>query len=132
MFPETMRAEAERTVADWIVRQPSDELFKAATCQVEILIGFTVLPSGRRRAEMEEAARGMFVDDFYGRILPFKTKAAAAYAKVLAARRKAGRLSGTIDLMLAAIARIRAASVVNRNVTDFEAVSVAIVNPWDE
>ena len=49
------------------------------------------MPSGHRRAELEEAARGMFVDDFYGRILPFKTKAAAAYAKILAARRKAER-----------------------------------------
>ena len=46
--------------------------------------------------------------------------------------RRAGRLSGTIDLMLAAIARTRAASVVNSKMTDFEAVSVAIVNPQDE
>ena len=55
-----------------------------------------------------------------------------AYAEVFAARRKAGRPSGTIDLMLAAIARVHGASVVTRNVADFEGVGVAIVNPWDE
>lgn len=49
---------------------------------------------------------------------------------MLAARRKAGRPGGTIDLMLAAIARVRGASVVTRNVADFEGVGVAIVNPW--
>jgi predicted nucleic acid-binding protein len=46
------------------------------------------------------------------------------------AERPGGR--GTIDLMLAAIARAHGASVVTRNVADFEGVGVAIVNPWDE
>jgi hypothetical protein len=31
-----------------------------------------------------------------------------------------------------AIARVRGASVVTRNVAHFEGVGVAIVNPWDE
>jgi predicted nucleic acid-binding protein len=132
MLSEIMRPEPERKVADWIVRQQSDELFTAAVCQAEILSGLAIMPNGRRRTELEEAARAMFTDDFDGRVLPFDVEAASAYAEVLAARRKAGRPSGTIDLMLAAIARVRGASVVTRNVTDFEGVGVAIINPWDE
>ena len=130
MLSEIMRSEPERSVADWIVRQPSDELFTAAVCQAEILSGLAVMPSGRRRAELEAAARSMFAEDFGGRVLPFDTAAAAVYAEVFAARRTAGRPSGTTDLMLAAIARVRGASVVTRNVADFEGVGVAIVNPW--
>ncbi|MGI4795750.1 MAG: type II toxin-antitoxin system VapC family toxin [Janthinobacterium lividum] len=132
MLSEIMRSEPSRKVADWIVRQPSDELFTAAVCQAEILSGLAVMPSGRRRAELEDAARAMFADDFDERVLPFDAEAAAAYAEMFAARRKAGRPSGTIDIMLAAIARIRGASVVTRNVADFEGVGVAIINPWDE
>ena len=132
MLSEIMRSEPERKVADWIVRQPSDELFTAAVCQAEILSGLAVMPSGRRRANLEEAAHAMFAEDFEGRILPFDTEAAAAYAEVFAARQKAGRPSGTVDLMLAAIALVRRASVVTRNVADFEGVGVAIVNPWIE
>lgn len=132
MLSEIMRPEPERKVADWIVRQQSDELFTAAVCQAEILSGLAVMPSGRRRTELEEAARAMFTDDFDGRVLPFDIEAASAYAEVFVARRKAGRPSGTIDLMLAAIARVRGASVVTRNVADFEGVGVAIINPWDE
>ena len=113
------------------MRQPSDELFTAAVCQAEILSGLAIMPSGRRRADLEEAARAMFADDFAGRVLPFDTEAAAAHAEVFAARRKAGRPSGTVDLMLAAIARACGASVVTRSVADFEGVCVAIVNPWD-
>jgi predicted nucleic acid-binding protein len=132
MLSEIMRSEPEQKVVDWIVRQPSDELFTAAVCQAEILSGLAVMPSGRRRAELEEAARSMFADDFDGRVLPFDAEAASAYAEVFAARRKAGRPSGTIDLMLAGIARARGAGVVTRNVADFEGVGVPIVNPWDE
>ena len=132
MLSEIMRPEPDRKIADWIVRQPSDELFTAAVCQAEILSGLAIMPGGRSRADLEEAARAMFADDFSGRVLPFDTKAAAAYAEVFAARRKVGRPSGTVDLMLAAIARVRGASVVTPNVADFEGVGVAIVNPWDE
>lgn len=132
MLSEIMRPEPDRKIADWIVRQPSDELFTAAVCQAEVFSGLAIMPNGRRRADLEEAARAMFADDFEGRILPFDTEAASGYAEVFAARRKIGRPSGTVDLMLAAIARVRGASVVTRNVADFEGVGVAIVNPWDE
>lgn len=127
-----MSAVPARKVADWILDQPSEELFTAAVCQAEILSGIAILPNGRRRADLEEAARAMFADDFQGRVLPFDTDAAAAYAEVFAARRKAGRPAGTIDLMLAAIARVRGASVVTRNVADFEGVGLTIINPWDD
>ncbi len=35
-------------------------------------------------------------------------------------------------MMLAAIARKRDASIVTRNVADFEGVGLTIINPWDE
>lgn len=116
---------------DWIVRQPSDALCTAAVCQAEILSGLAIMPSGRRRADLEEAARAMFADDFDGRILPFDTEAAAAYTEIFAARRTIGRSSGTVDLMLAAIALARRASVVTRNIADFKAVGVTVINSWD-
>ena len=131
MLSEIMRPKPAQKIVDWIVRQPSDALCTAAVCQAEILSGLAIMPGGRRRAELEEAARAMFTDDFDGRILPFDTKAAAAYAEAFVARRKAGRPSGAVDLMLAAIARVHGASVVTRNLADFEGVGVAIINPWD-
>ncbi|WP_428391585.1 PIN domain-containing protein [Lichenicoccus sp.] len=80
MLSEIMRPEPERKIADWIVRQPSDELFTAAVCQAEILSGLAIMLGGRRRADLEEAAPAMFADDSDGRILPFDIEAAAAYA----------------------------------------------------
>ena len=132
MLSEMMRPKPEGKIADWIVRQPSDDLFTAAVCQAEILSGIAILPSGRRRAALEAAAYSMFETDFARRVLPFDAEAATAYAELFAARRTAGRPSGTIDLMLGGIARVRGASVVTRNVADFEGLGLRIVNPWDE
>jgi predicted nucleic acid-binding protein len=57
-------------------------------------------------------------------------RAAGAYAEMFAARRRAGRPVSTIDLMVAAIAWSHGASVVTRNVTDFDSCGVDIIDPW--
>jgi toxin FitB len=125
-----MTAQPPPEVGAWMSAQPPDLLFIAAICQAEILAGLAILPEGRRRFELETAARAMFLEDFDGRVLAFDSAAAVNYAAIFAARRRAGRPVATIDLMIAAIARSHGASVVTRNVSDFEGCDVAIVNPW--
>jgi predicted nucleic acid-binding protein len=124
-------AQPDQTVSNWFLDQPSVQLATASVCQAEILSGIAILPNGRRRTDLDAAARAMFAVDFEGRILPFDSEAASAYAELFAVRRKAGRPSGTVDLMIAAIARVNGASVVTRNVADFEGLGLTIVNPWD-
>src|SRR5262249_14044611 len=116
-------------VVAFISRQPVELLFTASICQAEILSGIAVMPEGRRRLGFEAAARAMFLEDFEGRILPFDSDAAVAYADIFAARKRMGRPAAA-DLMIAAIAYCRNASLVTRNAADFEACNVAIVNPW--
>src|SRR5271169_1315659 len=125
-----MMAQPPPEVAIWVSGQPEDLLFTAAICQAEILSGLAVLPEGRRRSELESAARAMFLDDFDGRVLPFDTVAAEGYADIYARRRRAGRPGATADLMIGAIARAHGASVVTRNVSDFDGCGVPIINPW--
>jgi hypothetical protein len=129
---EMMRAQPPAAVATWISAQQADLLFTATICQAEILTGIAVLPEGRRRLALEAAAQAMFMEDFTGRVLAFDVEAAVAYAAIFAARRRIGRPTATTDLMIAAIARSQGASVVTRNVSDFEGCGIAVVKPWDE
>jgi toxin FitB len=117
-------------VAQWMGAQPVDLLFTATVCQAEILSGIAVLPRGRRREGLELAAVAMFHEDFAGRILPFDSEAAVTYAELFAARRAAGRPTATADLMIAAIARARGASLVTRDIGDFEGCGLTLINPW--
>jgi predicted nucleic acid-binding protein len=127
-----MAADPVPEVAAWVSGQPADLLFTTAVCQAEILSGLAIMPEGRRRLALEEAAQAVFLEDFEGRVLPFDMAAAVAYAEIFAARRRAGRATATVDLMIAAVALSQGASVVTRNVADFDECGVGIVNPWDE
>jgi predicted nucleic acid-binding protein len=125
-----MAAHAAPEVTIWLARQADDSLFTTVISQAEILSGLAIMPEGRRRRELEAAAHGIFTEDFEGRVLPFDTKAAAAYAETLAARRRAGRATAPLDLMIAAIARANGADVVTRDTGGFEGCGLTLINPW--
>lgn len=130
VLSEMMRVTPAPAVAAWVAAHPAEQLFTATPCQAEILAGIAVLPEGRRRIELETVARAMFAEDFADRLLPFESEAATGYAALFAARQRAGRPPATIDLMIAAIARVWGASVVTRNVADFSGCGVAVIDPW--
>ena len=60
----------------------------------------------------------------------FDAAAAAAYADIFAARRRAGRPTAPLDLMIAAVARANGAGVVTRDIGGFEDCGVPLVDPW--
>ena len=125
-----MASDPAAAVAAWIAAQPAALLFTVSVCQAEILSGIAVLPQGRRRASLEAAANAMFGEDFAGRVLPFDSEAAIAYADVFSARRRAGRPAATADLMISAIAHTKGASVVTRDIGDFEDCGLTLIDPW--
>jgi toxin FitB len=97
-------------VAAWITGRPEDLLFTATICQAEVLSGLAIMPEGRRHLALETVARAIFTEDFDGRVLPFDTAAAAAYADIFAARKRAGRPAAPLNLMIAAVARAQDAT----------------------
>jgi predicted nucleic acid-binding protein len=73
----------------------------------------------------------MLSEDFAGRILPFGSDAAHAYARIAADRRRAGRPISHFDAQVAAIAHSAGAAIATRNVSDFEGCGVKVINPWE-
>jgi toxin FitB len=127
-----MLVELPPPLALWRAETPARFLYTATICQAEILAGIASLPEGRRRSALAVAARALFEESFRGKIWSFDEPAAAVYAEIFAGRRQAGRHAEPTDLMIAAIALSRDASVVTRNVRDFEGCGIAVINPWDE
>ena len=78
------------------------------------------------------AIEAMLREDFMGRILPFDSAAAVAFAEIAANCRQSGRPIAQADAQIAAIARSRGASLATRNVPDFEGCGIHVVNPWAE
>jgi len=125
-----MQAEPAPRVAAWIAGCEVEQLFTVSVCQAEILAGLAIMPRGRRRDLLGAAAEAMFSEDFAGRVLPFDSAAATAYAEIFAQRRATGRATATMDLMIASVARAHGASVVTRDRGGFEDCGVILVDPW--
>jgi len=130
VISEMMKPAPTGRVARWMAAQPATSLYTTAITQAEILHGVMLLPSGRRRRSVEAAAETMFREDFGGRILPFGSDAAQAYARIVSERGRAGRPISHFDAQIAAIARSTGAAVATRNVSDFDGCGVEVIDPW--
>jgi predicted nucleic acid-binding protein len=131
VLSELMRPEPAEAVVAWITAQPATSQYTTTITQSEILYGILLLPAGKRRARLLNAAESMFAEDFTGRVLGFGSDAAPLYARIAAERRREGRPISHFDAQIAAIARANGAKVVTRNVADFKGCGVALLNPWE-
>ena len=132
VLSELMKPAPAGEVVGWMAAQPATSFYTTSITQAEILHGLMLLPAGRRRRALEAAATSMFALDFGGRILGFGTDAAQPYAQIASDRRRAGRPISQFDAQIAAIARFTGASIATRNVADFDACGVTLIDPWND
>jgi predicted nucleic acid-binding protein len=130
ILSELMRPAPEKEVEQWLADQPDASVFISAITEAELRYGVALLPAGKRRSALATVIEDMLGEDFTGRILPFDSAAAVAFAEIAATRRQAGQPISQADAQIAAIARSRGASLATRNVDDFAGCEVEIINPW--
>ena len=128
---ELMRPTPDPAVERWVGDCTAGSLFFSTVGEAELRYGIALMPVGARRDSLAARVEGMLREDFSGRVLPFDSEAARAYAGVAAGRRSAGRPVSHADCQIAAIAHSRGATVVTRNVRDFEAAGIRVISPWD-
>ncbi len=129
---ELIRPHPSVSVVDWVGRQAALRLYLSTISEAELRYGVEILPEGSRRLQLRAAVEGLLREDFAGRILPFESDAARAYALIAASRRVAGLPISRPDCQIAAIARSVGASVATRDTSGFEGCGVDVVNPWSE
>ena len=127
---ELMLAAPSAEVLAWMDDLPARQLFVSAVTEAEVRTGIAVLPEGARRRVLADAAERTLSGLFAGRVLPFDSGAARAFADIAAARRAAGRPISQSDCQIAAIAVSRGMAVATRNVRDFCGTGVDVIDPW--
>jgi predicted nucleic acid-binding protein len=130
VISELMRTEPDARVLAWVAAQPRALLCTTHVNQAEILYGIAALPEGRRRATLAVAAEAIFAEDFADRILPFGAAAAARYADIVLARRRAGNPIEGFDALIAAIALAAGAGVATRDIGGFAGCGLSLIDPW--
>lgn len=127
---ELMRDDPDANVLVWLDERPTRELFVTAVTEAEVRTGIAFLPEGKRRRAIADAADRAFGGLFAGRVLPFDSEAARAYAGIAAARRASGRPVSQADGQIAAITRSRSMALATRNTRDFSDTGIDLIDPW--
>lgn len=131
VISELAKPQADPAVIAWADNQPIATLHATAISEAEMLYGVALVPSGRRREDLRRAVMTVFSTLLAGRVLPFDSAAAAAFAEWAADRRRVGKPVGMPDLQIAAIAKARGASAIaTRNTRDFAGCGVPLIDPW--
>jgi predicted nucleic acid-binding protein len=126
---EAMRPSADPSVIDWLNRQSAETLYLTSVTLAELLFGIAALPEGKRKNALGSTLDGL-LKLFGERILPFETKAAQSYATLATHARAACKGFPAPDGYIAAIAAATGFSVATRDTAPFDAVGVAVINPW--
>lgn len=133
VLSELMRAEPAPLVLEWFARQTSVTFYVTAITQSEILLGIAILPAGKRRDALADAAEKLFREDFSGNCLPFDNTCSGQYAAVVANRRRSGFSITTEDAQIAAIALSHKLPLATRNTKDFLHIDgLTLYNPWSQ
>ncbi|MBI1777155.1 MAG: type II toxin-antitoxin system VapC family toxin [Proteobacteria bacterium] len=132
VLSETLRAKPADSVKRWMREQPSQSLFTTSVCEAEMFYGLALLAKGRRRSALEAMVQAIFAEGFAGRVLPFDSAAARAFAEIAANRQAEGRPISEFDAEIAAIARSRGAALATRNLDDFAGCGIELISPWSE
>ncbi len=120
------KPQQSQAVRHWAAGQASHQLFLSAITLLELELGIQALerkspPQGSALRQWLQGVRAAFA----GRILPFAENTAPVCAALHIPNPQSDR-----DAMIAATALEHKLTVVTRNVSDFEATGVMLVNPW--
>ena len=127
-----MRANPSPQVLGWLDREDARGLFVVAAGEAEIRTGLGLLPDGRRRRVLTDAAE-LVLDGLFGRrVPPFDAAAARVYADIACQRRAAGCPISQFDCQIAAIAHSRGMSVATRDVDGFRGCGIDVNDPWSD
>jgi predicted nucleic acid-binding protein len=128
---ELVRIKPEPRLLEWMEAAEETLLHLSVLTLGEIRKGLAAFPQGKRRTRLEAWLEVDLRSRFSGRILPVDAAVADRWGLLATqARRKRATLP-IIDGLLAATALHHNLTIVSRNVCDFAAAQVPVLNPWE-
>lgn len=126
---ELSRPRPNPGVVAWMSEADVVRLHLSVITIAEVHRGTLRLPPGKRRTSLTEWSENLR-RGFAGRVLPVDEPVALRWAEIAARAEQSGRPGSFADGLIAATALDRGLTLVTRNVTDFEAFGVSLLNPW--
>jgi predicted nucleic acid-binding protein len=128
---ELTRPRSAPQVERWLNEADNEQLFFSVISLAEICKGIAKLPESRKRAQLQDWLDFVLRPWFTGRILPITEGIAERMGRWAGEGEAVGRVIKIADGLIAATASEHDLTLVTRNVRDFAAFGVPILNPWD-
>ena len=130
LVSESMRPAPSARVVTWLDRHAGNCAMPTVAI-FEVRAGINSMPPGRRRDELMGAFERI-VARFGPRVVSFDRPSAEMAAELASVSASAGRTMTTGDVQIAGIAGAYGLTLVTRNVKDFAATGIDLVNPWGD
>jgi len=129
-------------ISEFTARQPNpkvvefldaldpDDVFLSVITIGEIIKGIEKLPDSRRKTDLRNWLQDDLLARFNGKILPLDTDTIIEWGVLTAQAESAGKPMPAIDALIAATVKANQLTLVTRNVSNFEAAEINLVNPW--
>ena len=131
VLSEVQRPTPAPKVLAWLDRVDEDRTFISVASIAELRRGIALLDDGRRRMALTAWLNHDLPTRFAERVLPIDHAVAERWGDLVAQSRRSGIALSVMDGIFAATALAHQLTLVTRNVKDFAALGVPLLNPWD-
>ena len=118
-------------MVEWVDSFDPDDVYLSALTIDEIIKGIEKLPKSRRKTELHTWLKEDLLARFQGKIIPVDTDVIVEWGILTAHAESTGKPMPAIDALIAATAKVNQLTLVTRNVSDFDAADMKVLNPWD-
>nr|WP_249139544.1 type II toxin-antitoxin system VapC family toxin [Bradyrhizobium japonicum] len=132
VLSEVQRPAPSPKVLAWLDTIDEDRAFISVASIAELRHGIALLEDGRRRTALAAWLAHDLPARFAERVLPIDHAAAEHWGDLMAQSRRSGVALSVMDGFFAATALANNLTLVTRNVKDFAAFGVRLLNPWDD
>lgn len=130
VLSELRRPQPNSQVVAFVASQPAARLYVSAVTLAEIRFGIELIKDPERRAELSAWLTHTLRPLFEGRVVHVSEDVLVRWRQVLEAGRKRGHTYSEPDVFIAAAALVEQLVVVSRDVGEFVAARVPVLNPW--
>ncbi len=121
----------DQRVKNWLTVAIPGSLYVSVLTLAEIRRGIELLPTGKRRDQLEQWLENDLLGSFDdANVLPVTKAIGDCWATLSARSQGKGIQPSVIDGLVAATALEHDLTLVTRNVKDFDQLGVALFNPW--